>query len=86
MRSGALQRWRDSTPLWPAGHLPLKEGDWQLHWRLQPANAGDWRKQQSRTSPPLRAFDGEMSGRGAKERYRAVYPAPLPPLKSFANK
>ncbi|TGQ12360.1 hypothetical protein EN809_027130 [Mesorhizobium sp. M2E.F.Ca.ET.166.01.1.1] len=26
----ASRRWRDSTPLWPAGHLPRKGGDWQL--------------------------------------------------------
>jgi hypothetical protein len=35
------------------------------------------------------ALVGEMPGRaegGAKDRYGAFYAAPLPPLKSFANK
>ncbi len=33
------------APLWPAGHLPLKGGDYQLRI-AQPSlgNVGDWRK------------------------------------------
>ncbi|TIL86437.1 MAG: hypothetical protein E5Y73_27510 [Mesorhizobium sp.] len=26
-RADAAQRWRDSAPLWPAGHLPHEGGD-----------------------------------------------------------
>ncbi|RWP95417.1 MAG: hypothetical protein EOS82_23210 [Mesorhizobium sp.] len=29
----SLIGWRDSAPLWPAGHLPLKGGDRQLQPR-----------------------------------------------------
>ncbi len=56
------------APLWPAGHLPLKEGDWQLGWPDFFRNAEDWRKQKRNPISPL---EGEMSGRtegGATER------------------
>ncbi|RUU06329.1 hypothetical protein EOD23_14210 [Mesorhizobium sp. USDA-HM6] len=46
------------TPLWPAGHLPRKGGDWQLHRRRLSSN--DWRKSGRRPISPLA---GEMSGR-----------------------
>jgi len=32
------------APLWPAGHLPHKGGDWLSHYRRPPCSAGDWRK------------------------------------------
>jgi hypothetical protein len=48
------------TPLWPAGHLPLKGGDWQLGPPRFSCNIGDWRKQRCRLISPL---EGEMSGR-----------------------
>ena len=48
------------TPLCPAGHLPLKGGDWQLQpWRFI-VGPGDWRKSPQRRISPL---EGEMSGR-----------------------
>ncbi|RWC76868.1 MAG: hypothetical protein E5V91_28320, partial [Mesorhizobium sp.] len=47
-------------PLCPAGHLPLKGGDWQLQpWR-SPCNVGDWRKP---ARHPISPLEGEMSGR-----------------------
>jgi len=61
------RRWRDSAPLCPAGHLPLKGGD-RLSFRLSQIStvAG------SSGAPklPISLLEGEMSGRtegGAKE-------------------
>ena len=34
----SAKRWRDITPLWPAGHLPRKGGD-QLSSRLSPISS-----------------------------------------------
>ncbi len=48
------------TPLWPAGHLPLKGGDRQFRCGLQICHVGDWRKQPRQRISPL---DGEMAGR-----------------------
>ncbi|TPK70282.1 hypothetical protein FJ527_28775 [Mesorhizobium sp. B2-4-18] len=48
------------TPLWPAGHLPRKEGDRQLRLRCFCRGAGDWRK---RKRHPISPLAGEMSGR-----------------------
>ncbi|RWN56216.1 MAG: lytic murein transglycosylase [Mesorhizobium sp.] len=48
------------TPLCPAGHLPLKGGDWQLRRKRPITNDGDWRKPKCRPISPL---EGEMSGR-----------------------
>ncbi|RWB53497.1 MAG: lytic murein transglycosylase [Mesorhizobium sp.] len=58
------------TPLCPAGHLPLKGGDWQL---LRPASFSsvkDWRKRSWHMISPL---EGEMAGRpeGGASRRRA---------------
>jgi hypothetical protein len=55
------------TPLCPAGHLPLKGGDWQLHRPALHSSRSDLRKPAGRPISPL---EGEMSGRtegGAKE-------------------
>ncbi|EKF19092.1 assimilatory nitrate reductase (NADH) subunit alpha [Nitratireductor pacificus pht-3B] len=52
------------TPLWPAGHLPLKGGDY-ANTVVAP---DDWRKLQCQPISPL---VGEMAGRpegGAKKR------------------
>ncbi|RRI04403.1 lytic murein transglycosylase [Mesorhizobium tamadayense] len=48
------------TPLWPAGHLPLKGGDWQLRRRRSSCDAGNWRNPRMRLISPL---EGEMPGR-----------------------
>ncbi|QKC66825.1 hypothetical protein EFV37_05860 [Mesorhizobium loti] len=47
-------------PLWLAGHLPRKGGDWQLCRRPKPSNAENWRKPKRQLISPLA---GEMSGR-----------------------
>ncbi|RWK55533.1 MAG: hypothetical protein EOR48_11805 [Mesorhizobium sp.] len=56
------------TPLWPAGHLPLKGGDW-MSPRLSPiANAVGMSRP---PKLPISPLEGEMSGRtegGAVER------------------
>ncbi|RWO85717.1 MAG: hypothetical protein EOQ95_23740 [Mesorhizobium sp.] len=49
-----------ATPLWPAGHLPLKGGDWQFRRRLLPVPVGNWRKP---SGNPISPLEGEMSGR-----------------------
>src|SRR5690606_23097158 len=46
------------TPLWPAGHLPLKGGD-HLTYRPSPV-ACDWRERSPLSISPL---EGEMAGR-----------------------
>jgi hypothetical protein len=66
-RSPISQRWRDSAPLCPAGHLPHMGGD-QLSRRLSPiANAA---RLSGAPKLPISPLVGEMSGRtegGAKE-------------------
>ncbi|RUX33950.1 lytic murein transglycosylase [Mesorhizobium sp. M2A.F.Ca.ET.042.01.1.1] len=47
-------------PLCPAGHLPLKGGDWQFRAQRPSCDAGDWRKPSRYLISPL---EGEMSGR-----------------------
>ncbi|ESX16705.1 hypothetical protein X767_26410 [Mesorhizobium sp. LSJC264A00] len=48
------------TPLWPAGHLPLKGGDWML-LRLSPvSNVAKWA---AGSKLPISPLEGEMSGR-----------------------
>ncbi|RUW91111.1 hypothetical protein EOA19_16860 [Mesorhizobium sp. M7A.F.Ca.US.010.02.1.1] len=51
---------RQGTPLWPAGHLPRKEGDWQLQCPRLFFNAGGTRRQGGQLISPLA---GEMPGR-----------------------
>jgi len=46
------------TPLWPAGHLPLKGGDW-LSSQLSPIVEGEARRVKLAISP----LEGEMAGR-----------------------
>ncbi|TIL72136.1 MAG: hypothetical protein E5Y65_10510 [Mesorhizobium sp.] len=57
-----------ATPLWPAGHLPLKEGDW-MSPRLSPiTNAVGVSRP---PNLPISPLEGEMAGRpegGAVER------------------
>ncbi|RVC83547.1 hypothetical protein EN745_02375 [Mesorhizobium sp. M4A.F.Ca.ET.022.05.2.1] len=52
--------WARGTPLWPAGHLPLKGGDRQLRAPHPYSNTGDLRNHTGHPIPPL---EGEMSGR-----------------------
>jgi hypothetical protein len=48
------------TPLWPAGHLPLKEGD-HIAARLSPTIiAGEGRES---SKLPISPLEGEMAGR-----------------------
>ncbi|TJV04271.1 MAG: hypothetical protein E5Y12_13330 [Mesorhizobium sp.] len=48
------------APLWPAGHLPLKGGDWLLS-RLSPIANGARKVPASKL--PISPLAGEMSGR-----------------------
>jgi hypothetical protein len=54
------QRWRDSTPLCPAGHLPLKGGD-RLWSRLSLISRVAEISETSKL--PISPLEGEMSGR-----------------------
>jgi len=48
------------TPLWPAGHLPLKGGDRQLRQRRHLCEVDDCGPNETRLISPL---EGEMAGR-----------------------
>ena len=64
-----------STPLCPAGHLPLKGGDWQFRARHFFSSGGDWRKQKLSEQEYMKAFST------ADERYSEVLTALLAQLK-----
>ncbi|SFK08691.1 assimilatory nitrate reductase catalytic subunit/cobaltochelatase CobN [Mesorhizobium albiziae] len=49
-----------NTPLWPAGHLPLKGGDYSLRRPRIHFRVVAWRAQSGRLISPL---EGEMAGR-----------------------
>ncbi|RWK56208.1 MAG: lytic murein transglycosylase [Mesorhizobium sp.] len=49
-----------NTPLWPAGHLPLKGGDRQPYRRHLPFNLENRATAATRLISPL---EGEMAGR-----------------------
>jgi hypothetical protein len=51
---------RLNTPLWPAGHLPLKGGDW-LALRTSPTARLLGKAQASKL--PISPPEGEMAGR-----------------------
>ncbi|RUW91573.1 hypothetical protein EOA19_15575 [Mesorhizobium sp. M7A.F.Ca.US.010.02.1.1] len=51
---------RDSTPLWPAGHLPRKEGDWLSSRLSLIANVA---RRALRVKLSISPLAGEMSGR-----------------------
>ncbi|RUU18677.1 hypothetical protein EN933_04400 [Mesorhizobium sp. M7A.F.Ca.US.001.01.1.1] len=58
------------APLWPAGHLPLKGGDW-ISRRLSPIFNAEEETQKPKL--PISPLEGEMSGRtegGLVERKR----------------
>ncbi|RVA88835.1 lytic murein transglycosylase, partial [Mesorhizobium sp. M7A.F.Ca.US.006.04.2.1] len=48
------------APLWPAGHLPLKGGDW-ISRRLSPIFNAEEETQKPKL--PISPLEGEMSGR-----------------------
>jgi hypothetical protein len=52
-----MMRW--DTPLWPAGHRPLKGGDWQFQLSRMIDTAGDRRNASRQQISPL---EGEMPG------------------------
>jgi hypothetical protein len=57
----STDRARQDTPLWPAGHLPLKQGgDWRFQRSARSCGVGDGRKSRNQLISPL---EGEMSGR-----------------------
>ncbi|TPI21259.1 hypothetical protein FJW08_31625, partial [Mesorhizobium sp. B3-2-1] len=68
------RRRRDSAPLCPAGHLPLKGGD-RLLFRLSPIFDAD--REAPSMKLPISPLEGEMSGRteggagNSTERYSA---------------
>ena len=44
---------RSPTPLWPAGHLPLEEGDSQVAGRLPHLGATSWNRHLDRAEAAL---------------------------------
>ncbi|AZO30194.1 lytic murein transglycosylase [Mesorhizobium sp. M1B.F.Ca.ET.045.04.1.1] len=58
------------APLCPAGHLPLKGGDWQLLRRASFSSIRSWRKRSRHLISPL---EGERAGRpeGGASRNRS---------------
>ncbi|TGQ16904.1 hypothetical protein EN809_005220 [Mesorhizobium sp. M2E.F.Ca.ET.166.01.1.1] len=65
--SSNAQRWRDSTPLWPAGHLPRKGGDRTSRGLSPNLNVA---ASSEASKLPISPLAGEMSGRtegGVKE-------------------
>ncbi|RWN56742.1 MAG: lytic murein transglycosylase [Mesorhizobium sp.] len=60
-----------STPLWPAGHLPLKGGDLPSRLISPISTAAGWAM---RPELPISPLEGEMSGRteGGERRHRVV--------------
>jgi hypothetical protein len=56
-----------STPLWPAGHLPLKGGDW-LPRRLSPI--GNIVELAVTFKLPISPLEGEMPGRAEGGAFR----------------
>ena len=71
------------TPLCPAGHLPLKGGEWLAGRLHTPQSGGDWQKTIHRLISPL---EGEMSGRtegGATAP--TVETSPTPSAKLHTN-
>ncbi|TPJ54219.1 hypothetical protein FJ471_26405 [Mesorhizobium sp. B2-7-1] len=59
-----------SPPLWPAGHLPRKGGDWMSRILSPISSVGEWAP-----SPKLLIFPlaGEMAGRPEGGASRPIY-------------
>ncbi|RWN12330.1 MAG: lytic murein transglycosylase [Mesorhizobium sp.] len=55
-----MQCWRESAPLCPAGHLPLKGGDRMSSPLSLIAHVAE---QSEASNLPISPFEGEMSGR-----------------------
>jgi cobaltochelatase CobN len=63
------------TPLWPAGHLPLKGGDWQVGQAVLNTHRLRGAGHSGRSISPL---EGEMAGRpegGIKPSMYKDYPS-----------
>ncbi|TPK63068.1 lytic murein transglycosylase [Mesorhizobium sp. B2-4-19] len=54
---------RLNTPLWPAGHLPLKGGDWMPSTVSQIATVEEWAM---RLTLPISPLEGETPGRAER--------------------
>ncbi|RUW63492.1 lytic murein transglycosylase [Mesorhizobium sp. M7A.F.Ca.US.008.03.1.1] len=55
-----MEMFSRATPLWPAGHLPLKGGDGMLHL-LSPISSVE--EKAPGVKLPISPLEGEMSGR-----------------------
>ncbi|TRD02605.1 hypothetical protein FJV82_17780 [Mesorhizobium sp. WSM4305] len=51
---------RSNAPLCPAGHLPLKGGDWLFGQRRPPVDVDGWRKP---IKDPISPLEREMAGK-----------------------
>ncbi|ESY37752.1 hypothetical protein X748_09170 [Mesorhizobium sp. LNJC386A00] len=49
-----------NAPLWPAGHLPLKRGDWMSRM-VSPISGVE--EEALRSKLPISSLEGEMAGR-----------------------
>ncbi|TRD02119.1 hypothetical protein FJV82_18885 [Mesorhizobium sp. WSM4305] len=74
-RRPVLRRLAPGAPLCPAGHLPLKGGDWQFPRQLTPCDVGGWRKPTRHLISPL---EGEMPGRAEGGAVPPTLPASHP--------
>ncbi|TIL28429.1 MAG: lytic murein transglycosylase [Mesorhizobium sp.] len=64
-----------NTPLWPAGHLPLKGGDWQRGRRHFLCNLEDvFEKLAMAATRLISPLEGEMAGRPEGGASRLTFP------------
>ncbi|RWN01306.1 MAG: hypothetical protein EOR84_06880 [Mesorhizobium sp.] len=64
-----MEGWRVNTPLWPAGHLPLKGGDWQRGRRHFLCYLEDvFEKLATAATRLISPLEGEMPSCGKKGR------------------
>ncbi|TPM48040.1 lytic murein transglycosylase [Mesorhizobium sp. B2-3-2] len=66
-----LLGWALGAPLWPAGHLPLKGGDW-LSRRLSPTTNVE--RNEASPSLPISPLEGEMPCRAEGGASRRLTP------------
>ena len=60
-----------ATPLCPAGHLPLKGGDWQA---AKPRQTQTLKTGKCRPSQPISPLEGEMPGRAEGGKLNPLRP------------